>query len=84
MNAAHGKWQSNEPKEYIDYQVRSFAQQTDGTSEPAPDEEANLFCIFGKLQDGSWEWIADVPTRDFGQDRIIWMPLAAKQAGATF
>ncbi len=73
MSTEQGNGQPKEPQEYIDYQVRSFTQQADGKSEPASDENANLFCIFGQLPDGSWEWIEDVPTRDFGKHRIRWM-----------
>jgi hypothetical protein len=58
---------------YIGYMVRAFAvRMQDGKPvyKEVPDREAELFCIYGHIGILNWEWIEDVPTREYGERRI--------------
>ena len=55
---------------YTAYEVRGMARQEDGAYRPVPDEGAELWSLFGQLPDQTWEWIEDVPTKEYGAQRI--------------
>lgn len=52
-------------KHYIGYEVRAY----DGDKR-VPDDQAELFCIYGRVGIFNWEWIEDVPDRKYGEQRI--------------
>lgn len=65
-------------KEYIGYEVRAFAYKGAENGEPVyeqvPDEQADLFCVYGKTGQLQWEWVEDVPTRRYGEGRCKTLP----------
>lgn len=58
-------------KRYLNYEVRAFAHRRERGGELAyeevPDEQADLFCIYGKVGIFQWEWVEDVPDRAYGE-----------------
>lgn len=61
-------------KNYIAYQVRGGAQTGEENGEPVyrfvPDRQAELFSIYGMVGLLNWEWIEEVPDREYGERRI--------------
>jgi hypothetical protein len=59
---------------YIGYEVRAFAQRGERNGTPVykrvSDDQAELFSIYGHVGIFQWEWIEDVPTREYGERRI--------------
>jgi hypothetical protein len=59
---------------HISYRVDAFALKTGTTGKPvykpALDAHADLFCIYGMVGILNWEWIEDVPDRQYGEQRI--------------
>ena len=52
---------------YTAYEVRGLARQPDGEYGPVPNARAELWSVFGRLPDQSWEWVEDVPTKEYGE-----------------